>query len=118
MSNIVLGRSGESAACAYLETKGFEIIDKNFRCRLGEIDLIAKDKNMHVFIEVKTRYSTQCGQPFESVTYHKQQRLKKLAQVYLKFNYRTVNILSRFDVISIIYKNAKPEIKHIKNAFY
>lgn len=117
MSNVALGRAGEDAACAFLEGKGYKIIERNFRCQLGEIDLIAQDKNVLVFIEVKTRYSTQCGQPFESVNYHKQQRLIRLAQVYLKFTRGTVNVLSRFDVVSIVIKAGQIHIDHIINAF-
>ncbi len=117
MSNITLGRVGEDAACQYLESIGYKVIERNFRCQLGEIDLIAQDKNMLVVIEVKTRLSTQCGQPFESVTYFKQQRLIKLAQVYLKFKRGTVDVFCRFDVISIIFKGGDKDIKHIKNAF-
>ena len=115
--NIPLGKVGEKAACEFLQAKGYQIIEQNFRCRIGEIDLIAKDKNILVFVEVKTRFSTHCGQPFESVTYHKQQRLIKLAQVYLKFKHRTVNVMCRFDVVSITIKDQKQEIKHLLNAF-
>ena len=64
MSNITLGRVGEDAACQYLERLGYKVIEQNFRCKLGEIDLIVSDKKVLVFVEVKTRLSTQCGQPF------------------------------------------------------
>ena len=117
MSNVVLGKTGEDSACLFLESKGYKIIERNFRCWLGEIDVIAQDKNVLVFVEVKTRYSSKCGQPFEAVHFYKQKRLVKLAQVYLKFKKGTVNVMSRFDVISIVYKEGQKTIEHIKNAF-
>jgi putative endonuclease len=115
--NISLGKLGENAACEYLEGKGFQVVERNFRCHLGEIDLVCKDNNVLVIVEVKARYSMHYGQPFESVTYHKQRRLIRLAQTYLKFKHGTVNLMTRFDVISISYKDGKKEIKHIRDAF-
>ncbi len=118
MTNVSFGKIGEQAACEYLHSKGFKIIEQNFRCLLGEIDIVARDGGVLVFVEVKTRFSTQYGQPFESVTYHKQKRLIKLAQVYMKYKHGTVAILSRFDVVSILMKDRAKEITHIKNAFF
>ncbi|MBI3602618.1 MAG: YraN family protein [Candidatus Omnitrophica bacterium] len=118
MSTQLLGNYGEEHACRYLQDKGYKILEKNFRNRMGEIDLIAQDKHTVCFIEVKTRKSLHCGQPYESVHPHKQRKIVQVALTYLKYRYRTVEVLSRFDVISIYYPaDGIPELEHIVNAF-
>lgn len=117
MNKTSLGKLGEQAACDFLRSINYTIVEQNFRCRLGEIDIIAQDKNVLVFVEVKTRVSISCGQPFESVTPVKKRRLVNLALTYLKYKYRTTSVLSRFDVVSIVFQNGTKNIRHIKSAF-
>lgn len=110
-----LGIKGENIAVRYLIKKGFQILDRNFRCRLGEIDIIAMDKGCLVFIEVRTKSSIKYGLPQESVTQAKINKLRRLAQFYLvQKSLYDINI--RFDVIAVtIIDNLK--VTHIKNAF-
>ncbi len=113
-----LGTNGEKRAEVYLRRRGYRIVEKNYRCRLGEIDLIAfKDKTI-VFCEVKTRNNKEYGEPYESVTRHKQERLRLLAEIYLQKTKR-YDFDCRFDVISILLglHGRVKELIHIKNAF-
>jgi len=110
-----LGQTGEDIAVRHLKDKGYSILHRNFRTPLGEADIIVRDKETLVFVEVKARTSDAFGQPFEAVGYRKQEKLKKIALYYIKHT-RTESPV-RFDVISIITKNGKEEINHIKEAF-
>ncbi|MFH1714667.1 MAG: YraN family protein [Elusimicrobiota bacterium] len=109
--NQAIGRWGEKKACEYLIKKGYSIVCANYKCPLGEIDIIAKEGDALVFVEVKTRQSTLFS-ALEAVNYHKQKQLIKTAEYYLK-QYECGDICSRFDVIAI----QKGEIEHIENAF-
>ncbi|MDI6641902.1 MAG: YraN family protein [Elusimicrobiota bacterium] len=107
-----LGKEGEEKAVEFLEKNGYNILDKNFRTRFGEIDIVANEGNYIVFIEVKTRKSLEFGSPQLSVNYHKKNKLAKLALQYIKSKcQQTKNI--RFDVVAITKNN----IELIKNAF-
>jgi putative endonuclease len=118
MSNQSLGTYGEFLAQQYLESQGYRILEKNFRNKLGEIDLIAQDGKTICFIEVKTRQSLDQGQPYEAVNPWKIRKLSQMALFYLKYKYHSLEVFSRFDVISIVQdKISPPSIKHIKNAF-
>jgi len=110
------GRMGEDLAVAFAEAHGLRILDRNFRCPLGEIDLIARDGTMIVFIEVRSRYGMGYGSPQESVTREKQRRLTQLAHWYLKAR-RMEGSHARFDVLAILWKGREPEITWIPNAF-
>jgi putative endonuclease len=114
-----LGRRGEHLAAKYLENLGYDIYARNYRTKMGEIDLIAVDKNTLVFCEVKTRNSTTFGQPFESVTQKKQATIQKIAEYFIAVNRINFTGISeiRFDVVSILRKGDKMEIEHFKNAF-
>ena len=116
--NQLLGQYGEDKACGYLETNNYKIIERNFRCKQGEIDIIAKDltKNELVFFEVKTRISSNFGRPAQSVTYVKQRRIFNVAKYYIYFN-SIKNINIRFDVIEIYVKESQFRINHIKQIF-
>lgn len=105
------GRKGEDLALEYLEKNGFVIIEKNFRSRFGEIDLIVKDGQTIVFVEVKYRLSENYGSPKEAVTNEKIKKIIRTAQYFITKN--NFNSLYRFDVVSIY----KDKIEHIKNAF-
>ncbi len=117
MESKVLGQKGEEAACIFLKKKGYRIRDRNFRCRLGEIDIVAEDHGEIVFVEVKTRQSLDFGSPEESLDYFKKKRLTRLALFYLSIR-NLQNFPSRFDVVSIKMDGEKIEdIQIIKNAF-
>jgi putative endonuclease len=111
-----LGTEGEDLAVAFLREKGYRIISRNYKNSVGEIDIIAQDRETVVFIEVKTRANTYFGYPFESVHSRKRQKLKNLALLYLKKRGEEVPV--RFDVLSITCaENGSREIEHIKDAF-
>lgn len=113
-----VGSHGEFIAINYLKNIGYEIIENNFRSRVGEIDIIAKDGGYIIFIEVKSRYGKLFGAPSESVTYNKQLKLYKTAQYYImKKNLH--NNYFRFDVVEILFTsdNNKASINIIKDAF-
>lgn len=95
------GAFTEDLACQFLEAKGFKLIERNFNCRLGEIDLIMQDKNSLVFIEVRYRKNNHFGSGAESVTYSKQQKLIKTASLYLQQHSKLNACPARFDVVSI-----------------
>lgn len=116
-SNKIIGRGGESLAKDYVEGLGYRVLEMNFRLKMGEIDLIALDGNTVCFIEVKTRTSLIHGQPVEAVHPAKIRKLSKLAACYLKLRYRSLQVRSRFDVISILQDGSVPRIEHLKNAF-
>lgn len=112
-----LGRKGEDAALDFLKKEGYKIIKRNYKNKLGEIDIIAKDNTTLCFIEVKTRTSLSFGFPEEAINLHKRRQLNKVALSYLK-QYNLFNIPVRFDIISVILNDPeKIDIRIIKNAF-
>jgi len=108
------GQAGEEKACKYLKKDGYKIIEKNFACKYGEIDIIARDKDVLCFIEVKSRKGTDYGLPEEFVDKRKQQKLIKTSLVYTisKINNETDK---RFDIVSVDLSSG--ECRNIKNAF-
>lgn len=94
-----LGNKGEKRAAAYLTSKGYKIIERNYRCKLGEIDLIAEKDNIIVFVEVKTRSNDRFGKGFEAVVHKKIDKIRKVAMLYMIQKDLQKEI--RFDVISI-----------------
>ena len=111
------GSLAEVLAQNYLSLKGYTIISKNYRSRLGEIDIIAKDKGTIVFVEVKAKSSARFGSPKWAVTQKKQKKLSILALEYLKRTGQS-HTKARFDVVAIVYiKNSTPQIELVKNAF-
>lgn len=112
-----LGRRGEDAACAFLEQKGMQIIERNWKCSYGEADIIAFDNGELVFCEVKTRKGTSAGLPEDAVTPRKQQRYIKMAQLYQARSQNDCDAI-RFDVISIFqYSETQALLRYLKNAF-
>ena len=107
------GNTGEEIAVEYLEKQGYNILERNFYCKQGEIDIIAKDKNELVFVEVKSRSSIRYGIPSEAVNKQKIKHLYKTARYFLYKN-KMFNNFIRFDVIEILIKNGKFNINHIK----
>lgn len=110
-----LGEKGERLAVKFLKKKGYKIIKQNYKTPIGEIDIIARDRETLVFIEVKTRDSIVYGLPFEAVNRTKKRKIANVALLYLK-RFKEMPPC-RFDVISIYYEHDKPEFKLIKDAF-
>jgi putative endonuclease len=111
-----LGRLGEKLALDKIKRLGFKCVEKNYRCSLGEIDLIAKDGDCLVFIEIKTRRGRGVGYAKEAVTPRKMRQISKVALTYMKSN-NCCDTKSRFDVIAINIVNDREEIEIIKDAF-
>lgn len=110
------GRSGEETAVIYLQKKGYKIIGRNFKSKFGEIDIVALDGNVLVFVEVKTRWSREYGYPEEAVTPWKLRSIIKTADYY-KLLYPNTPALMRIDVIAIEAEGGKVQaIRLIKNA--
>lgn len=114
--NIYLGKCGETLAIDFLREKGYKILLKNYKTKLGEVDIIAQDKDTICFIEVKTRISNRYGSPQEAISKIKQRQITKASLLYLKKNNR-LDKKARFDVVSILYSENKPRLDLIKNAF-
>lgn len=110
------GKEGEAFSIKYLKKKGYQIIHSNYNTPIGEIDIIAKDGDAIVFIEVKTRRSLYFGYPYEAVTYKKRRKLEKLALYYLKAN-KMADVAVRFDVIGLYQKEGNYQVEHIVDAF-
>ena len=111
-----LGKQGEEIATKYLQKQGYLILETNWRAGRNEIDLIARDKDFLVIIEVKSRSNESFAEPEEAVTRDKQQALIRAANAYI---YRkNINLETRFDIISIIHNKNKTHINHLKDAFY
>ena len=118
-----IGAAGEKEAAEFLERNGYTILKTNYRVgRLGEIDIIANEKEYTCFIEVKTRRTSTFGTPGEAVTWTKQQKIRQIATIYLT-NTRKTDTKVRFDVVEIIIdksmecSNNVKSINLIKNAF-
>ncbi len=118
-STIKKGQSGEKIAEMFLRGKGLKLVEKNFRAKTGEIDLIMKDKGDLVFIEVRIRSNPNFASGAESVTKSKQRKIINTANIYLQKHIKEFQNGARFDVISISAKNDcnQPEIDWIPNAF-
>lgn len=110
------GQKGENLACEYLESLGYHILARNYIYCKKEIDIVAKDKNEVVFVEVKERATEVFGKPYEAVNIAKQRNIITVADNYIKkYN---IDLEARFDIISItIMPSSEPKIVHIKNAF-
>ena len=112
-NKLELGKAGEEISCIYLEQIGYRIMERNFSCRQGEIDIIAKDKDEYVFIEVKTRSNIKFGRPKEAVNEPKQKHIYKSTKFYL-YLHKLNDAFIRFDVIEIYFINERYKLKHLK----
>jgi len=110
------GKESESIAVRHLKMNGYKILEQNYRNKLGEIDIIAKDKDTLVFIEVKARKSGRFGNPKWAVTPKKQRKISMVALYYLKA-LKQHKVKARFDVVSILSAEKNPDIEIVKNAF-
>lgn len=114
--NLLIGKIGEELATKYLQDNSIKIIQRNFYCKFGEIDIIAKDKNELVFVEVKTRTNSKYGNPSDAVGLKKQNHLQKSIEYYLYSNGITKEKI-RIDVIEIYLNQDKYKLNHIKNIY-
>ena len=112
-----LGRRGEDLAAQFLAVSGYTIIDRNWRCARGEIDLVARDGGETVFVEVKTRSSTAFGHPFEAITARKLARLRRLAIAWCDAHPYRRGVI-RIDAIAVIAPRDSPaQIEHLQRVF-
>jgi putative endonuclease len=102
---------------SYLKDRGFVILQSNFRCRVGEIDIVARELGDLVFAEVKTRADLLYGLPCEAVTEQKQRQLTRVAEAYLAMFPRAAELRPRFDVIEILLRGGRAWIRHLRDAF-
>lgn len=112
-----VGKDGEDKACEYLVQNSYNIIERNFRCRSGEIDIIANKDDLILFVEVKTRQGISYGFPAEAVNEKKRHRLILSARYFLAGRSRYANYKYRMDVIEVFVKGSSFCIHHIENAF-
>ena len=115
-AKLILGKEGERIAEIFLRKKGYKLVERNYRCAAGELDLIMFDQRVIVFIEVKTRTGIRYWTPLEAVEVRKQQKMIYAAQFFLsakKLSQRE----ARFDVVGISWTGVQPSVEHIENAF-
>jgi putative endonuclease len=110
------GESGESLAVKLLKRNGYKIIEQNYRCKLGEIDIIAEDDGVLSFVEVKARRTDEFEEPKSAVTPQKQRKISMVALEYLKET-EQMDKNARFDVVAILLLPEHPDVQIIKNAF-
>ncbi len=112
-----LGRLGEEKAAEELRKRGLHILETNYRFGRGELDIIAKDGDTLVFVEVKSRLNLEMGDPVYGVTPAKVKQIKKIAELYL-FEKDIEDVECRFDVVTVLFENPEdPKIDHLPNAF-
>lgn len=112
-----LGREAEEAACRFLESQGLKLLERNYRCTHGEIDLVMQHGDSTVFVEVRYRRSTRFGTGAETVDARKQAKLSATAQHYLLTHRAAARRPSRFDVVSVVENAGNGAIDWIRNAF-
>ncbi len=116
-ATVALGIAGETLACAALTDRGYAILARRYRTRVGEIDIVARDGPTLVFVEVKCRMSDRCGHPAEAVTWWKQRKVVAMARWYLS-EHRLHGCLCRFDVVAISFRaGLMPAIEVIRDAY-
>ena len=113
---VLLGKTGEDLACAELERRGYAIVARRYRCRGGELDIVARRAGTLVFVEVKAREGCEFGAAAEAVTPVKQRRLAHLAKDYV-MRHHLGECSCRFDVVSIHFDTGRPVIEVFENAF-
>lgn len=113
--HIETGRKGEDVAEEFLIQQGYEILARNWRTSLGELDIIAKKDDFLVIVEVKTKSSLAFGNPEEAVNYRKQRQLVNMADVYIR--QKNINLETRFDVISVVLGAGGCTVTHHERAF-
>ena len=112
----VLGLYGERVAGNYLQSIGYEILERNWRCPIGEIDLIVRDENRYVFVEVKTRNGRGFGHPLEAITEMKLGRLRRLVGEWCRTR-QLSGIDVRIDAVSVLVEHGRVQFEHVKQVF-
>ena len=115
MTTKEMGDIGEAYALTYLKKKGYEIVQTNYRYLRGEVDIICKDEDEYVFVEVKTRQTAAIGEPWRAVTKSKQRQIIRCAHNFII--QRNLDVNSRFDIVSIVHNSAGTFLEHIDHAF-
>ncbi len=113
-TRLQVGETGEKAARSYLEQLGYRIIEANYRCRLGEIDLIARDRETIVIVEVRTRTGRIFGGPEESITAKKAHKLRRLALYYLQ-SVCKLEVPSRIDLVAVLLDKKTHEVENLNH---
>ena len=111
-----LGRYGEDQAASYLQDRGYEIIDRNWRSPVGEIDLVARDKERLVFVEVKTRNGAGFGHPFEAITAKKVARMRRMVAEWCLAK-QVSGLKVRLDAVAVLITGGRVHIEHLKEVF-
>jgi putative endonuclease len=114
--NLYFGKAGEDKAAAFLAANGYKILKRNYKTRLGEIDIIARDRETICFVEVKSRTTERFGLPQEAISKLKQRQIAKVALMFLKEN-DLLDSFTRFDAVCLLCSQDKPKLELIKNAF-
>ncbi|MFH0918020.1 MAG: YraN family protein [Candidatus Omnitrophota bacterium] len=114
--NLEFGKAAENAAANFLKARGYKILERNYKNKFGEIDIIAKLNGVICFLEVKGRHALNLGAPQEAVSISKQRQICKVAVSYLKLH-KLLEHPARFDVLGILYVNSQPQITLITDAF-
>lgn len=113
----LLGQVGEMLAAEYLIRRGYVMVERNYRCAAGEIDLVARDGRTLVFVEVRSRSSPDYGMPLEQIDFRKQCRLRRVAAFYLGERKSRCEAL-RFDAVGVLFREGEePDIQHVIDAF-
>jgi putative endonuclease len=112
-----LGRWGEDLAVRHLQAHGLEVLDRNWRCGDGELDVVAREDRTLVFVEVKARSGLQFGEPAEAVSLRKARRIHGLATRWLSEQRPPGQWDLRFDVVSVLRTRGLPEVSHLRGAF-
>ena len=110
------GQEGERIAVRFLERRGFRILERNYRNRLGEIDIVAEDKGVLVFVEVRTLTESARHAPEETIQWKKKQRLSRTALVYVQHK-GLEDLPARFDVVAVTFAQGRSTVRHIPDAF-
>ncbi len=116
MNTAELGIYGENLAVNYLIKKGYRIIERNYRFKKNEVDIICLDNEILVIVEVKTRQTAEIGEPWRAVTRNKQKQIIQVANHYLQYN--QIDRETRFDIVSIVHNSYRTDIEYIPDAFY
>ena len=111
-----LGARGELLAEKELKRRGFKILERNYNCRVGEIDLVARERDTTVFVEVKTRTSREFGSGLDAITPRKRHKLVRVAQFYLSAN-GLLDTPARIDVVAVDLSGRKPAVELVRGAF-
>lgn len=114
-NNRTKGVIGEEIAVKHLKLKGYEILDRNYRTNIGEIDIVAIKHDLLIFVEVKARTNINYGYPYEAVNWKKQEKIIKTSYIYIKHK-QLDKYQIRYDIIEVFLQK-KPKINHIENAF-